>query len=78
MSKKTIYIMRLGLIGGSVAKGQRAPSYLRFLDMSALTILEILHLGVASLTVQQVISRICSPREMLLSLQCQLNKLWPT
>ena len=52
MSKKTIYIAGLGLIGGSLALGIK-----RFLDIIALTILEILRLSVVSLTVQPVISK---------------------
>ena len=79
MSKKTIYIAGLGLIGGSLALGiKRTTLIMRFLDIIALTILEILHLSVASLTVQQVISKNLLPSRMLLSLQCQLSKLWPT
>ena len=59
MSKKTIYIAGLGLIGGSLALVglKETTLIMRFLDIIALTILEILHLSVASLTVQQVISK---------------------
>ena len=44
MSKKTIYIAGLGLIGGSLALGIKRdhPDY-EILDIIALTILEILH-----------------------------------
>lgn len=63
MSKKTIYIAGLGLIGGSLALGIKGTTLImRFLDIIALTILEILHLSVASLTVQQVISKNLLPR----------------
>ena len=79
MSKKTIYIAGLGLIGGSLALGIKGTTLImRFLDIIALTIPEILHLSVASLTVQQVISKNLLPSRMLLSLQCRLSKLWPT
>ena len=79
MSKKTIYIAGLGLIGGSLALGIKGITLImKFLDIIALTILEILHLSVASLTVQQVISKNFLPSRMLLSLQCQLSKRWPT
>ena len=79
MSKKTIYIAGLGLIGGSLALGiQRDHPDYEILGYIALTILEILHLSVASLTVQQVISKNLLPSRMLLSLQCQLSKRWPT
>ena len=58
MSKKTIYIAGLGLIGGSLALGiKRDHLIMRFLDIIALTILEILRLSVVSLTVQPVISK---------------------
>lgn len=79
MSKKTIYIAGLGLIGGSLALGIKGTTLImRFLDIIALTILEILHLSVGLLTVQQVISKNLLPSRMLLSLQCQLSKRWPT
>ena len=55
MSKKTIYIAGLGLIGGSLGLGIKRdhPDY----EILALTILEILRWSVGLLTEQQMISR---------------------
>ena len=77
MSKKTIYIAGLGLIGGSLALGiQRDhPDYeILGYNRSDYSRNIALERGI----VQQVISKNLLPSRMLLSLQCQLSKRWPT
>ena len=75
MSKKTIYIAGLGLIGGSLALGiQRDHPDYEILGYNRSDYSR----NIALETVQQVISKNLLPSRMLLSLQCQLSKRWPT
>ena len=77
MSKKTIYIAGLGLIGGSLALGIKRdhPDYeILGYNRSDYSRNIALERGI----VRQVISKNLLPSRMLLSLQCQLSKRWPT
>ena len=79
MSKKTIYIAGLGLIGGSLALGIKRdhPDY-EILGYNRSDYSRNIALERGIVDRQQLISKNLLPSRMLLSLQCQLSKRWPT
>lgn len=79
MSKKTIYIAGLGLIGGSLALGIKRdhPDYeILGYNRSDYSRNIALERGIVDRATSDF--KEFAPSRMLLSLQCQLSKRWPT